>query len=94
MDRIEKELGKEFCRRCEYCQPCPSGVSITMGMTYPLIAHRMSPEVASEYLREPLETLPKCVECGLCTTKCPYGLPIPSTLKKNYELYRSHRKEK
>ena len=29
MDRYREALGKQFCRRCEYCQPCPSGVMIT-----------------------------------------------------------------
>lgn len=29
MENYRSELGKIFCRRCEYCQPCPQGVMIT-----------------------------------------------------------------
>lgn len=92
MESIADTLGKEFCRRCEYCQPCPHGVSITLGMTYQLLASRMSPRVACGYVTKALETIPRCVECGACLPKCPYNLPIPDMLKKHYALFREHRK--
>ena len=94
MEAVRSELGGQFCRRCEYCQPCPQGVSITQGMIYPLLASRMSPEVASEFASAGMDTLTKCTECGACINKCPYTLPIPSMLKKHYELYLGHRKAK
>jgi len=28
IERIRKELGKVFCRRCDYCQPCPEEIPI------------------------------------------------------------------
>ncbi|MBO2517436.1 MAG: aldo/keto reductase, partial [Clostridiales bacterium] len=28
-------------------------------------------------------------ECGLCMTRCPYGLNIPELLKKNLADYRN-----
>lgn len=94
MESIKKEIGGEFCRRCEYCQPCPSGVAIAQGMIYPLLASRMSPEVASEFASRGMETIPECTECGLCMKKCPYSLPITTMLKKHYALYKSHRSAK
>ena len=94
MESIKKEIGGEFCRRCEYCQPCPSGVAIAQGMIYPLLASRMSPEVASEFASRGMETIPECTECGLCMKKCPYSLPITTMLKKHYALYKSHRSGK
>ena len=26
--KIKSELGTNFCRRCEYCLPCPKGINI------------------------------------------------------------------
>ena len=28
MDKIRKELGTQFCRRCNYCAPCTVGINI------------------------------------------------------------------
>ena len=32
--KIAASLGKLFCRRCGYCQPCPQGVPITNAMVF------------------------------------------------------------
>jgi len=90
IEKYFSELGKQFCRRCEYCQPCPSGVMITLAMGYPLIAKRMSPKVAVSFAGTAMESTTKCTECGLCKTHCPYELPIPEILKKNYAIYKAH----
>lgn len=90
MDTYRQELGKQFCRRCEYCQPCPHGVNITPAMGYQVIARRMSPAVAVEFAGGVMETVPQCVECGACIERCPYDLPIPEMLKKHYAMYKEH----
>ena len=87
MDHYRKELGKRFCRRCEYCQPCPQGVMITMAMGYRIVLARTSPAVAAEFCRTAMESVPNCTACGVCMKRCPYDLPIPEMLKNNYELY-------
>jgi len=94
MDEYRKSIGKQFCRRCEYCQPCPKGVMITPGMAYPVVARRMSPAVATTFSQKAMDTIPQCVECGLCVSRCPYDLPIPEMLKKNYALYLSHKQQR
>jgi uncharacterized protein len=94
LDRMEKyrqELGRVFCRRCEYCQPCPNGVIITPAMGYPIVAGRMSPEVTVEFMKVPMESTKLCDECGVCIERCPYDLNIPEILKKNYDLFETHR---
>ena len=88
-----RDLGQQFCRRCEYCQPCPQGVMITPAMAYRVIAKRMSAKVAIEFSRAPMETVLKCVECGICVERCPYELPIPKMLKEHYELWQNHCRE-
>jgi uncharacterized protein len=91
MDKYRLELGREFCRRCEYCQPCPNGVIITPAMGYPLVASRMSPAISVEFLKIPMESIQNCTECRICIERCPYELPIPELLKKNYDLFEAHR---
>lgn len=93
MDRYRQELGQRFCRRCEYCQPCPRGVMITPAMGYPIIEARMSGAVAQEFSRVPMGTVPLCNECGACIEKCPYQLQIPQILKSNYQRYLQHAAE-
>lgn len=90
MDRYRTVLGKQFCRRCEYCQPCPQGVMITAAMGYKVIASRMSPRVAVEFSRAAMESVKLCDECGTCLDRCPYELPIPDMLKAHYDLYEQH----
>jgi len=92
MENYRKELGKRFCRRCEYCQPCPQGVMITPAMGYPIIASRMSPAVSVEFCKVSMESVPLCTECGGCLERCPYELPVKDILKKNYALYEKHLK--
>jgi uncharacterized protein len=94
MENYRRELGKRFCRRCEYCQPCPRGVLITPAMGYPIVAARMSPAVAVEFCKVPMESVLYCSECGACSKRCPYELQIPEMLKANYALYRKHLKAK
>jgi len=91
MEKYKDELGKEFCRRCEYCQPCPRGVMITPSMLYKVVALRMSPEKAVSFSGKAVETVKNCVECGECEARCPYNLPITQILKKHYDLYEEHR---
>ena len=88
-----RELGQQFCRRCEYCQPCPQGVMITPAMGYQVVARRMSPAVSIEFSRAAMETVPQCIECGICIQRCPYDLPIPTMLKKHYAMWEQHCQE-
>ena len=90
MDKYRHELGKQFCRRCEYCQPCPNGVMITMAMAYKLVASRMSPAVSVDFCKPAMESVKLCKECEVCIERCPYELPIHDMLKASYELYEQH----
>jgi predicted aldo/keto reductase-like oxidoreductase len=91
MARYRTELGDLFCRRCEYCQPCPQGVMITPAMLYAIVAHRMGPAKAAAFAEKIMESVRLCEECGECATRCPYHLPIPETLAKHLALYDEHR---
>jgi uncharacterized protein len=90
MEKYRIELGQQFCRRCEYCQPCEQGVMITPAMGYPIIARRMSDAKAAGFAKKMMESVRNCTECGECVKRCPYGLPIPEMLKEHLALYERH----
>lgn len=83
-DRVE--LGDQFCRGCDYCQPCPQEVPISSVLRAESLVKRMGriPRV-EKALRERMEESTKCVECGTCETRCPYQLPIRDLLKAKRE---------
>ena len=91
MEKYRTELGNRFCRRCEYCQPCPEGVMITAAMGYPIIAHRMSPAKAAGFATKAMESVINCIDCGECAERCPYDLPIPEMLKDHQAMYEKHK---
>jgi predicted aldo/keto reductase-like oxidoreductase len=82
IDEIRNSLGNRFCRRCEYCMPCPVGINIPMNF---LIEGYYTRYNLEDWANERYSALDKkakdCEECGLCETKCPYQLPIREMLK-------------
>jgi len=93
LDKLMNEyrrLSELYCTGCNYCMPCPQGVNI------PFIFSQMNnyriyglKDLArSEYAQigkrewTPGEKADKCVECGICETKCPQKIEIIRQLKE------------
>ena len=77
MVRLQEELGKSFCRRCDYCQPCPEEIGISTVLTVKSVAKRMPADrLFSGPQGGAVEKVANCTQCGLCEGRCPYGLPI------------------
>ncbi len=83
IERIRKDLGTNFCRRCNYCQPCAAGINISGVFLFGGYLERYGLE---DWARQRYATLQSkasaCIECGLCETRCPYNLPIREMMKK------------
>ena len=88
--REREELSGEFCRGCGYCMPCPVGIDISYCARMSLMIRR-APVAAqlTESMREKMAQTEKCLDCGKCKAKCPYGLDTPSLLRKNYKDYKT-----
>ena len=91
MEGYRQELGEQFCRRCEYCQPCPQGVMITPAMLYGVVDHRLGPAKAAAFAEKIMESVRLCEECWECAARCPYSLPIPEIIKKHLQMFEEHR---
>ncbi|MCP4539618.1 MAG: aldo/keto reductase [Chloroflexi bacterium] len=90
IERIRTEVGTRFCRRCEYCQPCPEDVSISLVMNARSFWKRFSSEVlGSSWIIRGMESARNCTECGECEEKCPYHLPIREMIVENLAFYDS-----
>ena len=82
MDRIRKDLGTHFCRRCNYCAPCSVGISIpAMFLMEGYLSRYGLADWAIMRYNGMGKTASECIECGVCETRCPYGLPIREMLK-------------
>ena len=83
IETIRKELGTQFCRRCNYCQPCTAGISMSGIFVLEGYLNRYG---LGDWARQRYAAMPKkagdCVGCGVCETRCPYELPIRDMLKR------------
>jgi predicted aldo/keto reductase-like oxidoreductase len=79
--QIELALGKNFCRRCGYCQPCSAGIEISYILNAKLIYKRYGwQNYISSKDKPKLDKVKDCIQCRKCETRCPYQLPIPDLL--------------
>lgn len=81
------------CTGCRYCMPCPSRVVIPdifkIYNDIPMYgelkwAKNMYNLVATEAGKD----AGNCIECGKCTTLCPQGIDIVSTLKEAHNILK------
>ena len=83
IETIRRELGTQFCRRCNYCQPCTAGISMSGIFVLEGYLNRYG---LGDWARQRYAAMAKkagdCVGCGVCETRCPYQLPIRDMLKR------------
>ncbi len=82
LSKEASELGERFCRRCGYCKPCPRGIDIPVVFILESYCRRYN---LADWANERYKAMPAkasaCEKCGLCETRCPYGLPIRDMLE-------------
>lgn len=82
MKEIREQLGSNFCRRCNYCQPCTAGINISGIFLFQgyLDRYGLGDWAKGRYNALPVKAS-DCIECGACEPRCPYNLPIREMLK-------------
>lgn len=93
MERTRRELGKEFCHRCDYCQPCPQEIPISTVLTLKSMVKRFSLEITLRNHEANVAKARECTECEECVERCPYNLSIPQLLKKNIAYFEKLKNE-
>jgi len=88
IERIRGEMETRFCRRCEYCQPCPQKVRISTAVNVQSFWRRFPPErFFAGFVADAIESVRQCGDCGECEDRCPYHLPIREMLAENVAFF-------
>ena len=85
---VRNQLGTNFCRRCNYCQPCAAGINISGCFLFDgyLQRYGLGEWAKGRYSAMPVKAS-ACIGCGACEDRCPYNLPIREMLKKVAEHF-------
>ena len=90
---LKKEFDRQFCRRCDYCQPCTEKINIQFVVGLKSVIKRFGPHAQEVgWMKDLIEKARNCSECGECLPRCPYQLPIPDLIKENRAWFDSLRK--
>ena len=89
IEEDRKSLQGDFCRGCGYCMPCSVGIQINnCARMSQLIRRAPSANFLGEEWQGLMGKIDDCIDCGLCKSKCPYGLDTPNLLRKNLADYK------
>jgi len=88
IEAIRSELGTQFCRRCNYCQPCAAGIGISGIFVLEGYLKRYG---LGDWAKARYAAMDKkagdCIGCGACESRCPYQLPIREMLARCREEF-------
>jgi predicted aldo/keto reductase-like oxidoreductase len=86
LEKEKEDWSDNFCRRCEYCMPCPQGLNITFLHLLGVYYFRYD---LKDWAWERIQSLPKkyqdCINCMECVNKCPYSLNTPEIFKETWD---------
>ena len=87
---IYEEKIQVGCTSCEYCLPCPQGVSIPnifqlYNDVYVFGTAENAKKSYKSYMEKGIDAS-QCIECGICEGLCPQNLEIIRHLKEAHEI--------
>ena len=77
------------CMYCSHCAPCPRRISVadvTKFLNLALAQGRL-PETVREHYASLEHHAGECIGCGLCQTRCPFGVNIIENMRRAAELF-------
>jgi predicted aldo/keto reductase-like oxidoreductase len=78
---------KGSCVYCNHCLPCPVGINI--GTTIRIMdtaSYGVNKNIISDY-EMMLSKASDCTECGVCVTRCPFGVDIISAMNQAVNIF-------
>ena len=82
MERSREALGSEYCRNCDYCQPCRQRIPISFVLRAETQSLKRMEWLADHenLFTKARAQVPKCTQCGECESRCPSPLSIRELL--------------
>ena len=80
---------KGHCMYCSHCAPCPKKIDIAyvtkfLNLT---IAQKSIPETVREHYAALEHHAGECIQCGVCETRCPFGVEIRKNMLQAKEVF-------
>lgn len=86
---MKKYTWKGHCMYCGHCAPCTAGIDIASVNKFYNLARAQDcvPETVREHYRLLEHHASECVKCGVCQTRCPFGVEIIKGMEKTVEFF-------
>ena len=77
------------CMYCSHCAPCPKKIDIAyvtkfLNLT---MAQASVPETVREHYASLAHHAGECIRCGVCETRCPFGVDVRANMRKAKEVF-------
>ena len=76
LEADRQEFGTVFCRRCDYCMPCPNEIEASYIVRSGMIFKRVGWDKMEKSHIDAFTKGLSCDQCGTCASRCPYELPL------------------
>jgi len=88
---VAKSLGRDYCRFCGQCAPCPKGIDVPKVLELLRASWRfhLRDWAAREYESLPVQAA-ECDECGVCEKACAYGVNVVSLMDRTAHHFAYH----
>ena len=77
------------CMYCSHCAPCPQKIDVAyvtkfLNLT---IAQGEIPETVREHYKALEHHAGECIKCGICETRCPFGVKVRENMEKAKSVF-------
>lgn len=79
-------ITNDNCIYCGHCQPCSADIDISLINKYYDLS-LVGDELAVEHYKNLAHKASDCIECGLCTERCPFKVNTEARVKKIAEYF-------
>ena len=93
VEKLKLELSGQWCHRCDYCQPCPQQIPLSMVLNINSFMKRMPYHRVAAIGERGMEAAKNCTGCRACVKKCPYNLDIPALIKEKLPIWDQYLRE-
>ena len=74
---------------CSHCAPCPMQISVADVTKFLNLAKAQGevPETVREHYKVLEHHASECIQCGVCETRCPFGVDIRKNMREAAEKF-------